>query len=270
MPQFILIDDIGYPIQFGSQPDQLPEGAIAIGGNEDLADYRNRRWENGRWLARPLLPAPEVDGDQLWFDGLPAEAVISVNDAVSGEPVQVPWAWAGATAVTLPQGSWHVRITAPNPWLDYEALIDIDGGSPQRLVDDLLRQQRLARARVNDMAGRSRLGIVTDIPGQMAIYQAKEAEARAWTGAIAPALKDYPLIAAEVGITASTGDALAQLWLNMAHLFRLAAAASEGARMQALAEIDATTTAQIAAVTGPEGREALRRNSLKSPPLKET
>jgi hypothetical protein len=73
-----------------------------------------------------------------------------------------------------------------------------------------------------------------------------------------------------VGITAPTGSELAQLWLNMAHIFRLAAAASERARMQALAAVDAEAMTQIAEITRPAGREALRLKSLETTTLKET
>jgi hypothetical protein len=66
-----------------------------------------------------------------------------------------------------------------------------------------------------------------------------------------------------VGITAPTGSELAQLWLNMAHIFRLAAAASERARMQALAAVDAEAMTQIAEITSPQGRDLLRKGALE-------
>jgi hypothetical protein len=261
--QFAIIDADGYPQGFGAHPHQVPEGAVPIGANENLAEYAKRRWFKGQWHDRPVIPAPEVDQDMLFLDGFPSDAEITLVDAITGVPLDVPERWAGGVAMRLPQGSYHLTITAPPPWLPFEGLIDIAGGSPQRVVDQLRRDQQAARAKVNERAGRSRLGLVTDIPGQMAIYQAKEAEARAWLADAAPQLADYPLIAAEVGITAPTGSELAQLWLNMAHIFRLAAAASERARMQALAAVDAEAMTQIAEITSPQGRDLLRKGALE-------
>lgn len=58
------------------------------------------------------------------------------------------------------------------------------------------------------------------------IYLAKEAEARAYLvdGTIGP------LLSAEVGITAPEPYQLAQLWVNLAALWRGAAAGIEGER----------------------------------------
>lgn len=86
------------------------------------------------------------------------------------------------------------------------------------------------------------------------IYLAKEAEARAWVGATDPDLATFPLLAAEIGITAPDADQLAQLWLNMADLWRSAAAGLEALRLSTQAAIaEATTpediTAALAVIT---------------------
>jgi hypothetical protein len=240
MPTFAFLDDDGYPTTAGMHPTAIPAGAVPLGHPDDLTRLPALRWQNGRWTLRPVLPAPVINGGDLWFDGLPDAAQITLNDAITGDPVRVPARIAGTVSVTLTKGSWHLRITAPNPWMDYEALIDIDGGSPQRALDALANARRAARARVNERAGQARLALVTDISGQTAIYQAKEAEARAYLAAGAPDdLHDYPAIAAEIGITAPTAYQLAQIWLFMAAQFRMAAAASEHARLSALAAVDA-------------------------------
>ncbi len=98
--------------------------------------------------------------------------------------------------------------------------------------------------RVNRMAGDLRRRIYTDIPGQDALYLEKRAEALAYVaatlaqGGTEPALLDaYPLLASEVGITAPSAWQLAQLWLNRSDQFKRVGAATEQARMRAIAAI---------------------------------
>lgn len=86
--------------------------------------------------------------------------------------------------------------------------------------------------------------LITDLPGQDMIYLAKESEARAWVADPSPDLAAYPLLAAEAGLTAPNADQLAQLWLNMAALWRAAAAQLEGLRMSMQAAIAAAPTAE--------------------------
>lgn len=88
----------------------------------------------------------------------------------------------------------------------------------------------------------ARATYITMLPGQDMIYQAKEAEARAWVTADTPDIADYPLLAAEIGITAPDADQLAQIWLNMATLWRAAAAVLEALRLTVGAAIDAAQT----------------------------
>lgn len=90
----------------------------------------------------------------------------------------------------------------------------------------------------------ARATLITDLPGQSMIYLAKEAEAARWAADPAPDLADYPLIAAEIGITAPDGASLAQIWLNLAALWRSAAADLEALRRTTRAAIDAATTVE--------------------------
>lgn len=86
---------------------------------------------------------------------------------------------------------------------------------------------------VNETVGRARLPYLTDIPGQQAIYTEKAAEAVAYV-AMDPApetLVDFPLMAAEVMITAPDPWQLAQVWLNMQAQLRLIGAQSEQLRL---------------------------------------
>lgn len=88
----------------------------------------------------------------------------------------------------------------------------------------------------------ARAALITDLPGQSMIYLAKEAEARAWIADPTPDPAAYPLLSAELGITAPDGASLAQIWLNLATLWRSTAADLEALRLTTRAAIDAATT----------------------------
>lgn len=90
----------------------------------------------------------------------------------------------------------------------------------------------------------ARAALITDLPGQSMIYLAKEAEARAWMADPTPDPAAYPLLSAELGITAPDGASLAQIWLNLATLWRSTAADLEALRLTASAAIDAATTVE--------------------------
>ncbi|WP_288994726.1 hypothetical protein [uncultured Gemmobacter sp.] len=88
----------------------------------------------------------------------------------------------------------------------------------------------------------ARAALITDLPGQSMIYLAKEAEARAWMADPTPDPAAYPLLSAELGITAPDAASLAQIWLNLATLWRSTAADLEALRLTTIAAIDAATT----------------------------
>jgi hypothetical protein len=101
---------------------------------------------------------------------------------------------------------------------------------------------------VNGAIGRARLPYLTDIPGQQAIYTEKAAEAVAYV-AMDPTpetLVDFPLMAAEVMITAPDPWQLAQVWLNMQAQLRLVGAQSEQLRLGTqLAITNAVTLGEV-------------------------
>lgn len=147
------------------------------------------------------------------------------------------------------------------PTLDMSGLAVLSTGQPLgdlsawAVIDGALELVSLEPARARAMAKLSawiaaaRAQFITELPGQEMVYLAKEAEARAWVAAIAPVLADYPLLSAEVGITAPDAEQLAQLWLNMATLWRATAAELEALRLSTQAAIlAAESEAEIAAV----------------------
>jgi hypothetical protein len=116
-------------------------------------------------------------------------------------------------------------------------------------ADRLDRAKAAAQARLIGVMSAARLAFVTPLPGQDMVYLAKETEARAWVGEVSPDLADYPLLSAEVGITAPDANQLAQLWLNMASLWRGAAAELEGLRLSTQAAIAAAgSEAELATI----------------------
>ena len=84
--------------------------------------------------------------------------------------------------------------------------------------------------------------LVTELPGQEMVYLRKEQEALAFLADPDPVITEYPLLKAEIGITAPTAYQLAQIWINMSSLWRTAAAQLEAYRLGIAAQIDAATT----------------------------
>ncbi|WP_370341788.1 hypothetical protein [Pararhodobacter marinus] len=112
-----------------------------------------------------------------------------------------------------------------------------------------------ARATLHAWMTEARRAAITDLPGQDLIYQAKEAEARAYVADPSPDLADYPLLSAEIGITAPDAAALAALWISLSADWRATAATLEALRMATGSAIDNATseaaiTAALAALPG--------------------
>lgn len=112
-----------------------------------------------------------------------------------------------------------------------------------------------AHATLASAVAAARAAMITTLPGQDMIYLAKEAEARAWIADPAPDPAAYPLIVAEIGITAPDAASLAQLWLNLAALWRSRAAQLEALRLSVGAAIDAAgTVEEVGAALAPLGQ----------------
>ncbi len=104
-----------------------------------------------------------------------------------------------------------------------------------------------AIAAVNGTVAAIRRRYITDISGQEMLYLQKRDEARAymaaWSPEADPDTADYPLIEAEVGVTAPSAYELAQLWLNLSALYVAVAASLETARLTAVYAIEAAADA---------------------------
>lgn len=102
---------------------------------------------------------------------------------------------------------------------------------------------------INVRVGQVRVKFVTDLPAQEMIYLRKEQEARSWLDSPSPNINAYPLMKAEVGITAPTANELAQIWLYMSNQWLEVAAVLEQIRLgyigQIMAEPDEAQCLQL-------------------------
>lgn len=125
----------------------------------------------------------------------------------------------------------------PSPFhrFDYAILDWVDDRSAEQISAqaalDFTEAKRRAITLVNAWAARERIQYVTPLPGQDMIYLAKEAEALRYLADPDPAPAEYPLICAEVGVTAPDAYQIAQIWAQMAALWRQVAAQIETARL---------------------------------------
>ena len=111
-----------------------------------------------------------------------------------------------------------------------------------RAAEALAEAKAQARAEITTRISAARSAMITTLPGQQMIYLAKEAEAARYISDPAPDLATYPLLAAEIGITAPDAWQLAQIWLGMADLWRQAAAQLEALRLGTAAAVEAAGT----------------------------
>ena len=126
-----------------------------------------------------------------------------------------------------------------------------------RAAEALAEAKSRAHAELAAAVAEARAAYITTLPGQQMIYMAKEAEARAYVADPAPDMATYPLLSAEIGITAPDAWQLAQIWLAMADLWRHAAARIEAWRLGVAAQIEAAATVGEVEAAGviPRGRD---------------
>lgn len=148
----------------------------------------------------------------------------------------VAWRSAGATPTPYP------RDTAGN---ESEAALQ-DVLSPYCVYVSLASLNAGLKARIDNAAEVERKKYITAGEGQALTYQRKAEEARACLAATDPTPADYPMLAAEIGITAEALTGVAQI-VNAAHEAWIAIGAQiEAARLGAKSAINAATSAQEA------------------------
>lgn len=107
--------------------------------------------------------------------------------------------------------------------------------------------QAEARTRIDSKAEARRLVHLTPGSAQAMVYQAKEAEARAFQADATPISANYPHLSAEVGVTAPTLAEVAAVVIGLADQWRQISAAIEGARLTAKAAIASAATVEAVA-----------------------
>lgn len=103
-------------------------------------------------------------------------------------------------------------------------------------------QVNLAIKHINDVSSKVRSKYVTQIQGQEVVYTLKRDEAVRYIADTSPDISRYPLIAAEIGITAATAYEVAQVYLKMSHQFVSSLAMLEHVRLTAIVAIESATT----------------------------
>jgi len=145
-------------------------------------------------------------------------------------------------------------------WRDassYKALVDsaeVEMPSQERLIQALEQMESGSIASTKEALKRSvdraaeaeRLRYITAGAGQSLTYMQKSDEARRYLSADNPAEKDYPLLAAEVGITAGDLNGVATIVLDSFTQWQQIGAAIEAARLGGKAAIEAAENASDA------------------------
>lgn len=123
-------------------------------------------------------------------------------------------------------------------------------------ADELAAQKVDLKTRLDAAAETERLKYITPGAGQAMTYQQKATEAAACLADTDPDPADYPLLAAEIGITGATLAEVAQAVHDAHQTWRVIGAQIEAARLGGKAAIDAADTeedaqAAFGAVTWP-------------------
>jgi len=141
--------------------------------------------------------------------------------------------------------NYLLTLTAPYTGLGVDRIDYLINCFP--VVPSLAQLQAEAAARVDALAGATRLNYVTIAPGQEMTYTAKLADANAYIAAGYPTdASPYPWINTEATLTSSTPTAVADLIIYTAGLWGAIGATIEGRRLATKQTIaGATNSGQI-------------------------
>lgn len=246
MIAYVFLDQHGFVKSTGFGVKE-PEGAIIVGSTrEALLEHRSKRLVAGSWQDLDKLPEPELTGGAVVGSDLPDGVVLHVYDQETGTTTN-HLSQGGLINVSMPtDGHFNVYFDGPAPLVRSD-IVDVTlGAAVQTLqAEDLAALRSSFRRLIEDLISDVRLRFITDIPGQEAVYLSKADEAHAYLATTPEPsnLNEFPLLQAEVGITAGTATDLAQLWLANQAAWRQIAAILEGIRMAGYAAVDAATSA---------------------------
>lgn len=170
-------------------------------------------------------------------DGIPTSGGVRPELPEGALVLTPPFTTADLPRLLWTGTEWAEREIEPDPEPTREELEALAAG-------ELERARWAAITTVNAAIDTFRRRIYTNITGQDALYLEKRAEAVAFVRETAATgeprdLKDYPLLANELEITAPTAWQLAQIWLHTSDQFKALGAATERLRMIATNSIAA-------------------------------
>lgn len=198
--------------------------------------YSNMADPTAKWpkdvLKQLLFVAGQQRSDSDRLVHLAVRAMLTLTEGernAFSEEVEIP-------AAVLRNLDTDPEWPMPLPAAGWEALDELDVATYRTYAQNVVESETRA----------VRLMLVTDLPGQDMLYLRKEMEADSYLAlSEEPAdLTDFPLMAAEVGVTAPSALELAGLWSDMSVAWRAAAGPLENARMTAKNAIDEAETAQ--------------------------
>ena len=130
----------------------------------------------------------------------------------------------------------------PGEWAEFD--LEKEVWIDPRGVAELEQERLVLLDKLNSFVAAQRRQFISDIPGQDMIYLRKEDEGRRYLALkVEPEdLSAFPMLAAEVGITAPTAYQLATIWVQLSAMWTNAAAQLETFRMKMDAAIQASTT----------------------------
>lgn len=144
-----------------------------------------------------------------------------------------------ANDLYIKDGSIKVRSICPGDYHSFnissETWID---NSLERLPEIKLKASKI----VSDKCSTIRSLYITDVKGQEVVYTMKRDEAVSYLNDSDPDLSNYPLIAAEIGITGPDAYSVAQIYINMNVMFVRALAALENIRLITVTAIETSAT----------------------------
>lgn len=151
-------------------------------------------------------------------------------------------------AIEITEAQYEEALTA---MMDGKAISIVDGFSvvePGVTPPDpdlpLVERKRLASTQIDEAAEAARLRYITGGSGQAMTYQQKATEAAAALAATDPDPADYPLIVAEIGITAPTLLEVATVIDGAYQQWRVVGAAIEALRLGGKAAVAAAMTVE--------------------------
>lgn len=123
-----------------------------------------------------------------------------------------------------------------------EAMLADDDWRNTQAPEQLIRLKTMMKAEIDDSAEAERLKYITPGSGQALTYSQKSDEANRYLAATSPVAADYPLLSAEVGITASDIGGVAAVVKAAFAQWQTIGASIEASRLKAKASIEEAST----------------------------